>query len=191
MEYPFHLRTAIPTVLAVLFLLIAVFQTTELASLKRAAAAREESRTSSAALGQVPQSSVALFRRSNAAADSSNNNVLVATTTSGSNAFDGVVSSIPVQPVLFEFGAIVLCNMIGLPLLRLISVPLKRLRMIKNLRPQHLKVLRQSSSRMWKGLVAIYSRTSASKAVNRGKKVVKIWMHRDDHHHGHDDKEKH
>ena len=94
------------------------------------------------------------------------------------------------KPILLEIGALVLCQAVGFPVLsKLITVlpGVRRLRLLKALSPKHLRMVRAGSSRVWKGLVAGYSKTSASKIVNRSKKIIKVFLPYDDEekHHCH------
>ena len=103
------------------------------------------------------------------------------------------------KPVLLEIGVLVLCQAVGFPVIsklatlllgvRRLRLGVRRLRLLKVLsNPKHLRMVRAGSSRVWKGLVAGYSKTSASKIVNRSKKIIKVFLHHDDDdekHHNH------
>jgi hypothetical protein len=92
------------------------------------------------------------------------------------------------KPVLLEVGVLVLFQAVGFPVIsKLVTLlPVRRLRLLKALSPKHMRMVRSGSSRVWKGLVAGYSKTSASKIVNRSKKIIKVFLPHDDvdeHHH--------
>ena len=51
-------------------------------------------------------------------------------------------------------------------------------RLVTRLALHSRKIMVLSRGRLWQGAVKLYSRTSLSKIVNRGKKVVKVWWYR-------------
>jgi hypothetical protein len=102
--------------------------------------------------------------------------------------------------LLLEIGTLVVCQAIGggvLPLKLLAAAPLLRrakvlvlrvlLRLKKHPPIRHVQVIviKTATARVWKGAVAVYSKTSASKLVNRSKRYLKVFLkHR---HHPDDD----
>lgn len=109
------------------------------------------------------------------------------------------------KPVLLvEVGAMILTQAIGLPLLSRLGMVARRLRWMgvavskasprlviagahqgrrlgATLLTRQLRFVSQLSSRFWKLLGNIYAKTSASKIVNRSKKLIKVfWMRGED-----------
>lgn len=89
------------------------------------------------------------------------------------------------KPIFLEVGVLVLFQAVGFPVIsKLVSLlPIRRLRLLRVLSPTHLRMVRAGGSRMWKGLLAGYSKTSASKIVNRSKKIIKVFLPHDDEPH--------
>lgn len=122
----------------------------------------------------------------------------------------GSIINRTVKPFLIEVGVLVLCQMFGLQVLtKLMSglftlrrlsgvqrirqlavrhlISVRKLRMVQQFSIKHMKVLRAGGTRMWKGMVALYSKTSVSKFVNRAKKLFKkLFPH---HHHDNEGEE--
>lgn len=86
------------------------------------------------------------------------------------------------HPVVLEVGALALMQSVGLPVFaKVAAVGLRRFKVIKVLRPQHIKLISVSTGRLWKGGLSIYGKTSASKLVNRSKKMLQPYFGHDDH----------
>jgi hypothetical protein len=93
----------------------------------------------------------------------------------------GHIQDLPVTKILVDFGVFVLFRAVGWPAMKALGAWLRRLSILENVSPNHLQVLAQSGIRIWKTMVLIYSRTAASKFVNRGKKLMYPFLHHDDH----------
>lgn len=99
------------------------------------------------------------------------------------------IRDLPTAKILVDFGIFVLFRAVGWPAMKAIGAWLRRLPILEKLSPTNLKILTQSATRIWKTMVLVYSRTAASKFVNRGKKLLYPFLHPENH--GHDDKHHH
>jgi hypothetical protein len=98
------------------------------------------------------------------------------------------IQDLPVSKILVDFGVFVLFRAVGWPAMKALGTWLRRVSILKKVSPDQLQILTQSGMRIWKTMVLIYSRTAASKFVNRGKKLLYPFLHHDDHgdnHHSH------
>jgi hypothetical protein len=90
------------------------------------------------------------------------------------------------KPLLLEVGILLICQAVGFKFLFKLLTPLMAVRRFRPfklfLSPRHARALHAGGTRIWKALLAAYSKTSASKLVNRSKKILKslIHLHHDD-----------
>jgi hypothetical protein len=96
------------------------------------------------------------------------------------------------KPLLLEVGILLLCQAVGFQFLIKLLTPLMAVRRFRPfkvfLSPRHVRALHAGGTRIWKALLAAYSKTSASKLVNRSKKILKSLIHL---HHGDEDDDDH
>ena len=105
----------------------------------------------------------------------------------GSSTLDLVM--VALKPLLLEFGVLVVLQSVGLPVLSKLVMGARKIRWagvghrgirVSSSLAKGLRVAAQATSRVWKQLVTGYSRTSASKIVNRSKKIIKLFYHPND-----------
>jgi hypothetical protein len=104
-------------------------------------------------------------------------------------AADVAKMTLVLKPFAIEIGALLLCQAVGLPLLSKLGGIVRRLRWslpLKNIRlgqpafrlisaaRQHARLLSRHGTGVWKRMVSVYSKTSASKIVTRSKKLIKL-----------------
>lgn len=101
---------------------------------------------------------------------------------------------VALKPILVQLSAVMIGQAIGLPLLSKLGILARRIRwslIWKTLRLSQTgrvigrpaRVVQTGGQRVWKTAGSVYSRTSLSKIVNRSKKLVKVFLPHDDHHH--------
>jgi hypothetical protein len=95
------------------------------------------------------------------------------------------------KPLLLEVGILLICQAVGFPFLIKLLTPLMAVRRFRPLKlflsPRYVRALHAGGTRIWKTLLAAYSKTSASKLVNRSKKILKSLIHLQHHDDDNDD----